>query len=114
MSDVFPLTDHPAVQRAFANPAGAGDNAIVAAVPGKKIKILALIAWNNVATAQTIIFKSAAAAISPSFVLPASVVGAVDLEYCEAGWFLTNVGEAFNVNLSAATAVGVHVIYTTV
>lgn len=113
MSDIFPLTDHPSLLRAFGNPAGIGDNTIIAAqtAPNRKIKVLSGIIVNNAATAQTVFWKSGANTIGPNILLPASVFGFVPLPYNEAGWLLTNAGEALILNLSAATAVGVTVNY---
>lgn len=116
MSDIFPLTDHPALLRTFGNPAGAGDNTIIAAQtsPNRKIKVLGGLIVNNVATAQTVFFKSGANTIGPNIVLPASLFGLVPFPYMEPGWLLTNPGEALILNLSAATAVGITVIYVVI
>lgn len=112
MSEIYGGADDPRVLRAFGNPAASGDNTIIAAVPGRKIKVLAGGIVNNVATANTVFWKSAAATISPNVVLPASVFGAVVYPYNEAGWMQNlNVNEALILNLSAATAVGVWLVY---
>ena len=116
MSEIFAGADDPRVQRAFSNPAGAGDNTIVAALtaPNRKIKVLAGVIVNNAATAQTVFFKSGANTIGPNILLPASVFGFVPLPYNEAGWLTTNAGEALILNLSAATAVGITVVWIAV
>src|SRR5215467_7752716 len=99
------------VLRAFADPAGSGDNQVVAAVAGKIIRVLAATLMNNVATAQNARFRSATNSISALIGLGAVANGIFYYEYCVHGWFQTNVGEALNINLSAATAVGVDVVY---
>ena len=114
MSDILPLVDHPAILRTFANPAAIADNAVVAAVAGRKIKVLAMKLWNNAATANTATVKSNAAAISAPYTMQAAMHGSIDFPYNEAGWFLTNLGEALNLALTAATAVGATVVYTLV
>lgn len=111
MSELWAGSDDPRILRAFSNPATAADNPIIAAVANRKIKVLAGSVVNNVATANTLIWKSNANIIGPSIVLPASLFGYVPYPYNEAGWLITNLGEALNLNLSAATAVGVQVIY---
>lgn len=111
MSEVFAGADDPRIQRAFVNPAAIADNPVVAAVAGKKVKVLAMQLWNNAATANTATVKTAAAAISPPFTFQAAMHGTIILPYNEAGWFLTNAGEALNLALTAATAVGCLVTY---
>lgn len=111
MSEVFAGADDPRIIRAFANPATSGDQPIIAAVANRKIKVLAGLVVNNAATANTVIWKSNANIIGPSIVLPANLFGFVPFPYNEAGWLLTNLGEALNLNLSASTAIGVSVVY---
>ena len=87
--------------------AASGANAIVAAVSGKKIRVLGLLLsssgivnakWQSAASDKTGLTYMIA---STSYVLPVSHVG----------WFETNVGEALNLNLSAAIAVGGVLVY---
>lgn len=99
------------VQRAFADPAGIGDNLIVAAVAGKSIRVLAAMMMNNVATAQSARFRSSANSISPLNAFGAVSNGIMQYLFNPQGWFQTNPGEALNLNLTAATAVGVMVTY---
>lgn len=98
------------VKYAFANPAAIADNAVVASVVGKKIRVLAYTLNNTAGTANTATFKSAAAAISS-----AKALGAVNSffasGYSKHGWFETVAGEALNLALTAGTAVGVDVVY---
>jgi len=103
-----------AVSRAFADPASSGDNAVVAAVAGKIIRVLGFVLMNNVATANNVRFRSATNSISCLFGFGAIADGIVYGPYNLHGWFQTNAGEALNINLSAATAVGVQVVYVLV
>lgn len=111
LQDIF--SDHPGILRAFGNPAGAGDNTVVAAAvaPNRKIKVLAGVIVNNVATAQTVFFKSGGTSIGPNILLPASLFGMVPFPQNDLGWLMTNAGEALVINLSAATAIGITVLY---
>lgn len=95
------------VLRAFANPAGLGSNAVVAAVTGKKIRVLSAVIIS--ASANSIKFLTAAADLSALFAFAAN--GGLVLDFNEHGWFETNAGEALNINLSAAAAVGVSIQY---
>lgn len=99
------------VQRAFADPASIGDNLIVAAVAGKSIRVLAAMMMNNVALAQSARFRSAANSISPLNAFGVVANGIMSYPFNPMGWFQTNAGEALNLNLTAATAVGVMVTY---
>lgn len=93
---------------AFANPAAAGSNVLIAAVAGKKIRVLGLMAV--AAAANSIKLQSAAADITGLFALAAN--GQLSLSFNEHGWCETVAGDALNINLSAAAAVGVQVVYT--
>lgn len=98
------------VKFAFANPAAIADNSVVSAVTGKKIRVLNYSLNNTAGTANTATFKRAATAISS-----AKALGATNSFFSSGhskhGWFETNAGEALNLALTAATAVGVDVVY---
>ena len=90
-----------------ANPASLGSNTLVAAVPGARYRVLAVAAITTLA--NNIKFTSNASDISATFPLAAN--GGLVLPFNEHGWFQTNLGEALNINLSVATAVGVQLQY---
>jgi hypothetical protein len=92
---------------AFANPSGIGSNAIVAAVAGARIRVLSVVMVSTIA--NSVKFLSAAADISATFPLAAN--GGLVLPFNEHGWFETNVGEALNLNMTAASATGTQVHY---
>jgi hypothetical protein len=102
------------IKRALkAVPTATTDSSIVAAVAGKKLRILAIKAVNG-ATATTITFNSkgsgAGTAISAPFVV--AVSAAIDFHPSEFGWFETNAGEAFTATTAASGAtVAIQVIY---
>lgn len=96
-----------AVVTAVANPSAIGQTAVVAAVAGAAIRVVGLIAMSTVA--NNIKFQSNSTDISALFPLGAN--GGMVLPFNEHGWFQTNIGEALNINMSAATATGVQVQY---
>lgn len=109
----MPLSEAEIFDRAepaFADPAGAGDNQVVAAPGvGKKIVCVGFAIWNNADTAQTARFRSAANSRTPAIVMGVTAAAKEDYSIPPGHWkvFECNENEALNVNLSAATAVGV-------
>jgi hypothetical protein len=95
-----------------------GDTAVVAAVtsPGnKKIRVKQLVIYNQVATAQSAKLRSGTTDLFTAIPLPLAIGLPVDIDAApEPGGFLaeTVAGQALNVNLTAATAVGGYVIYS--
>lgn len=88
-----------------------GDNTIVAAVPSKKIRVLAYALVCGAAT--TVIWKSATAgAISGDMQFAAN--GGIAAPFSPIGHFETTAGEALVLNLSAANAVSGHLVYVEV
>ena len=98
---------------AFANPSSAGDNQIVAAISGKRIRLISYSLANAAATANNVKFRSAANEKTSLKTLPANTTPSL-ITYAggvNAPAFDCNIGEALQINLSAATAVGVDVTY---
>lgn len=87
------------VKRAFLDVLTNTTGAVVAAVVGKKVRILALHAQVG-ATAQTITLKRGTTAVSGAMLLP--VAGKIERPFCKDGWYETAVNEAFNAVLAAA------------
>ena len=100
------------LQTFFADPAAIGDNAIAAA-PGVGVKwvVYGYQVWNNADTAQTARFRSAANSKGPAMVMGVSTGAKTEYDMPVSGFpiFECNDNEALNLNLSAATAVGVMV-----
>lgn len=93
---------------AFANPAAIGNTLVVAAQgAGVKIRVMSLAIISTVA--QTVKFQSGTTDKSASF--PVAANGGLVLSQNDRGWFETAANEALNVNLSAATATGVQVVW---
>lgn len=93
---------------ALLNPSSSGNTAIVAAIPNAAIRVLAAAIVNG-GTANNVKFQSNTNDISALFALGSN--GGVVLPFNEHGWCQTAIGEALNVNLSGATAVGVQISY---
>lgn len=99
---------HP-VKRAFANiAAGTTDGAVVAAVTGKRIRVLA-VALHPGDTATDCTFSSASTDISALFAALANTP--TILPHSPHGWFETKPGEALNLTTGAGSTVGVQVVY---
>ncbi len=96
-----------AVVSGFANPSASGATALIAAVPNGAIRVLALSVVST--AANNIKFQSAASDISATF--PLGVNGGLVLPFNEHGWFQTSLSEALNINMTAATATGVQIVY---
>jgi hypothetical protein len=91
------------IQRAVIDHAASGDNTLVAAVAGKRIRVVALLLVT--AGAVTIRFESGTggAALTGQMALPANRVFVLD--YQAAGHFETALGQLLNLELSAAVSV---------
>lgn len=97
----------------FSSAAG-GDVTAIAAVAGTPIKVWRIVLLNAVATAQALIFKDGATALTGAMALPSSIGGGLNLD---AGanpnpLFTVTAGNAFVVNESAATSVTGYIQYT--
>lgn len=92
-----------------------GDNTLLAAVANKRIRVWSFDLFNGAATANTAKFRSNANDISLPVTLPAAAAADVTQPPDPKGVnyaFQTAVGEALNLNLSAATAVGGSLLYS--
>lgn len=106
---------YPAFQvaHAFANVAASQtDSAIVAAVAGKSIRVLAFI-LNTAATTTAVTFntKPAGAGTAISALFQCVVNGGPESGFCPSGWFQTNVGEGLTVTTGTGSTTGIQVVY---
>lgn len=89
------------------------DSPLVAAVPNRRIRVLAAVINQGDTTPSPVTFNSksggAGTAIGP--VLKAAANGVVNLHWSAAGWFDTNVGEGLSVTTGAGSNTGVLVKY---
>lgn len=93
----------------FITASSSGDNTLLAAVAGKRIRVHAFEVFNGAATANTIKFRSGTTDISLPVTFPASAVGLKTGLYDspKGGFhFETAAGALLAINLSAATAIG--------
>lgn len=96
---------------AFANPATLGASAVVAAQgAGIKIRVLGFVVVTTLA--QTVKFQGAVTDLTAGFPLAAN--GVLSSGHYPGGIFETAANEALNINLGAATATGVQVIWEAV
>jgi hypothetical protein len=93
--------------------AAAGDNTLVAAVAGKRIRVLALHLTAS-GGANTIRLESAASGTALTGQMDLAADGQLNLPYNPAGWCQTVAAELLNLELSAATSVDGAITYVTV
>jgi hypothetical protein len=89
------------------------NNTLVAAVTGKKIRVLALTLVAS-GGANNVRLESAASGTALSGVMNIAANGQLTLPYNDAGWCETVVSQLLNLELSAATAVGGMLVYSLV
>ena len=92
----------------------ASDNTVVAAGrENQRIVVLGYSLFNQVASAQTVQFKSGSTAVTAAMALPSSIGGGhvVQSGGETTGLFYAKPGEALNLTLTAATAVTGHIQY---
>lgn len=89
--------------------ASSGDNTIIAAVPGKKIRVIAgcLVADGT----TTVRFESGASGTALTGQMSLVVNTGFILAYCPVGNFETLVGQLLNLELSAAVSVDGWLVY---
>lgn len=87
--------------------ASATATSLVAAAPGKKIRVHALTVSCG-ATPSTVVFNSASAANGPIF------NNSISMPFIQPGWFETVRGEALTVTTGAGSVSGVLVVYSLV
>lgn len=92
------------IKYAIIDHAGLGDNTLVAAVTGKKIRVLSLYVVAS-GGANTIRFESGASGTALSGQMSVAANGVVSLGFNEGGWFETAAAALLNLELSAATSV---------
>lgn len=95
------------VTRTILNPNAVGDSIVVAAQTGLRVRVVG--AAFSSAAAVVLHFRSGTNPISGNFNLAAN--GGDNLPNMPHGWFQTAVGEALNINLSGAVAVGVTLLW---
>jgi hypothetical protein len=91
------------VQYAVIDHAASGDNTLVAAVTGKKIRVVAfLVAAAGTVTAR---FESGAGGTALTGQMTMAINSVISAPYNPAGWFETAAAALLNLELSAAVSV---------
>ena len=104
------------LKRAKANIAAATtDGSVVAAVSGKKLRVLAAVVMaGGTATNITFNTKPAGAGTAISMLFACGANGGAALPFAHGGWFETSSGEGLSATTGAGSTVGVQVIYVEV
>lgn len=89
--------------RAVIDHASSGDNTVVAAVAGYRIRVTSL--FLVAAGAVTVRFESAAGGTALTGVMTVAANGILVLPYNPDGWFQTVAGELLNLELGGAVSV---------
>lgn len=89
------------------NVSSSGDSELVAAVPGKRLKLISGLAVS--AGTVSIKFKSASTDLTGAMPLIAN--SGFVIPEATAGWIVTAQGEALNINLSGAVQVSGMIVY---
>lgn len=89
-----------------------GDNTVVAAVTGKKIRVIAAY-WSQASAVNLKWTSSTTSDLTKLFYMPSTQPG-FNLHPNPAGWFETVVGELLGCNLSSGVVVSVGGLYITI
>lgn len=96
--------------------ASATDSALVAAVPGRKIRVVAFMINQGDTTPSAVTFNSKPAG-SGTAIFPAlkySANGGTSTPEVPSGWFETVAGEGLSVTTGVGSVTGIGVVYTLV
>lgn len=91
------------VKYAVVDHAGSGDNTLVAAVTGKKIRVLSL--FLVAAGAVTVRFESGAGGTALTGQMSMAANGVLQLPFNDRGWFETAAAALLNLELGGAVSV---------
>ena len=97
------------IKRVAIDTATSGDNTIIAAVAGKKIRVLSLALIPSAAVTARFETGAGGTALTGQMQLGAKVN--LILDYNPAGWFETTAGALLNLELSGATSVDGCIVY---
>ena len=109
-ADFQDFRDVQLVKRAAIDAASSGDNTLVAAVTGKKIRVLAL-AITMTGTAVTIRFEDGAGGTALTGQMQPTQRQTVTLPFNPVGWFETSAATLLNLELGGAQSVDGALVY---
>ena len=99
------------VQQADIDATASGNTQVVAAVSGKKIRVVSVLVTNKASAKRTVKFQSSTTNITASHMVAADG-GGYSRDALPGGWlFETSAGEALNINLDAGGNIGCDVSY---
>lgn len=97
------------IKRAIISGSSSGDNTLVTAVTGKRIRVLSLFLVTS--GAVTVRFESAAGGTALTGQMAIAANGSLVLPHNEKGWFQTAAAELLNMELSTGVAVNGALVY---
>ena len=109
-ADFQDFRDVQLVKRAVIDAASSGNNTLVAAVTGKKIRVLAL-AMTMTGTAVTIRFEDGAGGTALTGQMQPTQGQTVTLPFNPVGWFETSAATLLNLELGGAQSVDGVLVY---
>ena len=109
-ADFQDFRDVQLVKRAAIDAASSGDNTLVAAVTGKKIRVLA-VAMTMTGTAVTIRFEDGAGGTALTGQMQPTQGQTVTLPFNPVGWFETSAATLLNLELGGAQSVDGVLVY---
>ena len=109
-ADFQDFRDVQLVKRAVIDAASSGNNTVVAAVTGKKIRVLALV-MTMTGTAVTIRFEDGAAGTALTGQMQPTQGQTVTLPFNPVGWFETSAATLLNLELGGAQSVDGVLVY---
>ena len=109
-ADFQDFRDVQLVKRAVIDAASSGNNTVVAAVTGKKIRVLALV-MTMTGTAVTIRFEDGASGTALAGQMQPTQGQTVTLPFNPVGWFETSAATLLNLELGGAQSVDGVLVY---
>ena len=109
-ADFQDFRDVQLVKRAVIDAASSGNNTVVAAVTGKKIRVLALV-MTMTGTAVTIRFADGASGTALTGQMQPTQGQTVTLPFNPVGWFETSAATLLNLELGGAQSVDGVLVY---
>lgn len=105
------ITENYGDNRTKIDVAGSGDNQIVAAVAGKKIRVLSMFFIAGGAVDAKFQSDSGGGAADLTGALPLAANGGASLPFNPHGWIQTEAGKKLNLNLGAAVQISGSLTY---
>ena len=109
-ADFQDIRDEQLIKRAKIDAASSGDNTLVAAVTGKKIRVLAAF-FTMTGTAVTIRFESGAGGTALTGQMGPTAGQTIVLPFNPVGWFETSDATLLNMELSGGQSVDGALVY---